>query len=125
MNFGFYFLIFVSLIIGLIIFKIVKEQFKEYTILDNQIIIRYFGIFPKKLNANEIFEICISTIQGKNPSYHLTIFRKKIHIYTTKIKEEKFKSFAVRNNITLKHEEGFHGGYTEVLYQSTKNNIEN
>ncbi|MGE0561212.1 MAG: hypothetical protein AB7O47_05305 [Flavobacteriales bacterium] len=67
----------------------------------------------------------LALFKEKNPSYHLTIFRKEIHIYTTKIKEEKFKSFAVRNNITLKHEEGFHGGYTEVLYQSTKNNIEN
>ena len=63
------------------------------------------------------------TIQGRNTSFFIKTLRNEIRIPADKINEEEIKSFAIRNDITCQHEEGYHGGYTEVIHQSSSSKV--
>ncbi|GAB7087711.1 hypothetical protein [Marinifilum fragile] len=70
------------------------------------------------LDRESIDEIIISTIQGKFIAYYIITDRHKLKIEGDQISEEEIKSFSIKNDITLKQEEAWHGGGIRTIYES-------
>jgi hypothetical protein len=110
--------------IGIIIFIaiIIRIQKYEFGAISEEYIefSRFWFNSKLILDNSTINEICICTIQGRLTLYYFDTKYGEIKIKPDKIEEREIKNFAIRNNITLKHEEGFHGGGVETLYSSKK-----
>jgi hypothetical protein len=108
----------VIILLGIVI-RLRKYTFYEFD--ENQVVFSRLWLTSKLfLDNKNINEIWICTIQGKITNYFIACSFGSFKINPDRIEEREIKSFAIRNDITLKHEEGFHGGGVTTLYESKK-----
>ncbi len=69
-------------------------------------------------NRDSIDEIFISKIEGKLLGFYIISNNRQFNIKSKEISEQEMKNFAIRNNITIKCEEGYHGGGVFLIYKS-------
>lgn len=86
---------------------------------DEQLLFFRFWSKPKlMLNRDSINKITIATLRGKHKAYFVESVFGRFKIDSTMITEYNLTNYAIRNNITLVHEEGFHGGGNSIIYNS-------
>ena len=90
----------------------------KFFYFNDEEIVFHWKLREFSLDSDSIDEIIVSTIQGKYIGSCIKSHNHDFQIDIDEISEVEIKIFAISNDITLKYDEGFHGGGETIFYKS-------